>query len=161
MISKGRDMNIIDKKLNSLNIILPSAPKPAANYIPYVISNNLVFIAGQVPFENGEIKHTGKVGDNIDINKAKEIARICGLNIISVLKDALDGDLSRVTKCVKLGIFVSCTDDFHSQPEVANGASDLMVEVFGEAGKHARFAVGTNSLPRNVPVEVDAVFEFK
>ncbi|MBH88005.1 MAG: hypothetical protein CMJ12_02475 [Pelagibacterales bacterium] len=154
-------MNIIDEKLKSLNIVLPSAPKPAANYIPYVISNNLIFIAGQVPFENGEIKHTGKVGDNIDINKAKEIARICGLNIISVLNDALDGDLSRVTKCVKLGIFVSCTNDFHNQPEVANGASDLMVEVFGEAGKHARFAVGTNSLPRNVPVEVDAVFEFK
>ncbi|MDG2001269.1 MAG: RidA family protein [Alphaproteobacteria bacterium] len=154
-------MNIIDKKIQSLGIKLPSAPKPAANYIPYVISNNLIFIAGQVPFENGEIKHTGKVGENINIDKAKTIARTCGLNIISVLKDALDGDLSRVTKCVKLGIFVACTNDFHNQPEVANGASDLMVEIFGEAGKHARFAVGTNSLPRNVPVEVDAVFEFK
>jgi enamine deaminase RidA (YjgF/YER057c/UK114 family) len=154
-------MNIIDKKLLDLGIIIPSAPKPAANYIPYVISNNLIFIAGQVPFENGKIKHTGKVGDNVDINKAKSIARICGLNIISVLKDALEGDLSKVTKCVKLGIFVACTNDFHNQPEVANGASDLMVEIFGEKGKHARFAVGTNSLPRNVPVEVDAIFEFK
>ncbi|MAU27936.1 MAG: hypothetical protein CMJ07_01965 [Pelagibacterales bacterium] len=154
-------MNIIDEKIQSLGIKLPSSPKPAANYIPYVISNNLIFIAGQVPFENGEIKHTGKVGENINIDKAKTIARTCGLNIISVLKDALDGDLSRVTKCVKLGIFVACTNDFHNQPEVANGASDLMVEIFGEAGKHARFAVGTNSLPRNVPVEVDAVFEFK
>ena len=154
-------MNIIEEKLNNLNIVLPSAPKPAANYIPYVITNNLVFIAGQVPFENGEIKQTGKVGDNIDINTAKNIARICGLNVISVLKDALNGDLSRVTKCVKLGIFVSSTNDFHNQPEVANGASDLMVEIFGDKGKHARFAVGTNSLPRNVPVEVDAIFEFK
>ena len=154
-------MNIIEEKLNNLNIVLPSAPKPAANYIPYVITNNLVFIAGQVPFENGEIKQTGKVGDNIDINTAKTIARICGLNVISVLKDALNGDLSRVTKCVKLGIFVSSTNDFHNQPEVANGASDLMVEIFGDKGKHARFAVGTNSLPRNVPVEVDAIFEFK
>ena len=154
-------MNIIDEKLKELNIVLPSAPKPAANYIPYVITNNLVFIAGQVPFENGEIKHTGKVGDNIDIDKAKEIARTCGLNIVSVLKEALNGDLSRVKKCVKLGIFVSCTNNFHNQPEVANGASDLMVEIFGEAGKHARFAVGANSLPRNSPVEVDAIFEFK
>jgi enamine deaminase RidA (YjgF/YER057c/UK114 family) len=154
-------MNIIEKKLQSLGIKMPTAPKPAANYIPYVISNNLVFIAGQVPFENGEIKHTGKVGENVDIDKAKAIARICGLNILSVLKDALDGDLSRVTKCVKLGIFVSSSNNFHNQPEVANGVSDLMVEIFGEAGKHARFAVGANSLPRNVPVEVDAIFEFK
>ena len=154
-------MNIIDEKLQSLGIIIPSAPKPAANYIPYVITNNLIFISGQVPFINGEIKDTGKVGENIDIDKAKTIARQCGINVISVLKDALDGDLSRVIKCVKLGVFVACTNDFHNQPEVANGVSDLMVEIFGEAGRHARLAVGTNSLPRNIPVEVDAIFEFK
>ena len=152
-------MNSIDKKLETLGITIPDAPSPAANYIPYVISGNLVFIAGQVPFENGQINYTGKVGKDIDINKAKEVAKICGLNVISVLKNAVKGDLSKVKKCVKLGIFVSCTNDFHQQPEVANGASDLMVEIFGENGKHARFAVGTNSLPRNVPVEVDAIFE--
>jgi len=152
-------MNSIDKKLETLGITIPDAPSPAANYIPYVISGNLVFIAGQVPFENGKINYTGKVGKDIDINKAKEVAKICGLNVISVLKNAVKGDLSKVKKCVKLGIFVSCTNDFHQQPEVANGASDLMVEIFGENGKHARFAVGTNSLPRNVPVEVDAIFE--
>ena len=152
-------MNDIDKKLKDLGITIPDAPSPAANYIPYVISGNLVFIAGQVPFENGQINYTGKVGKDIDINKAKEVAKICGLNVISVLKNAVNGDLSKVKKCVKLGIFVSCTNDFHQQPEVANGASDLMVEIFGENGKHARFAVGANSLPRNVPVEVDAIFE--
>jgi enamine deaminase RidA (YjgF/YER057c/UK114 family) len=152
-------MNDIDKKLETLGITIPDAPTPAANYIPYVISGNLVFIAGQVPFENGKINYTGKVGKDIDINKAKEVAKICGLNVISVLKNAVNGDLSKVKKCVKLGIFVSCTSDFHQQPEVANGASDLMVEIFGENGKHARFAVGANSLPRNVPVEVDAIFE--
>lgn len=152
-------MNDIDKKIESLGITLPIAPSPAANYIPYVVSNNLVFISGQLPFENGEIKHTGKVGKNINIDKGKAVARICGLNVIAVLKNALDGDLSKVKNCVKLGIFVSCTSDFHQQPEVANGASDLMVEIFGEKGKHARFAVGANSLPRNVPVEVDAIFE--
>ena len=152
-------MNSIDKKLETLGITIPDAPSPAANYIPYVISGNLVFIAGQVPFENGQINYTGKVGKDIDINKAKEVAKICSLNVISVLKNAVKGDLSKVKKCVKLGIFVSCTSDFHQQPEVANGASDLMVEIFGENGKHARFAVGANSLPRNVPVEVDAIFE--
>ena len=152
-------MNEIDKKLETLGITIPDAPTPAANYIPYVISGNLVFIAGQVPFENGQINYTGKVGKDIDINKAKEVSKICALNVISVLKNAVNGDLSKVKKCVKLGIFVSCTNDFHQQPEVANGASDLMVDIFGEKGKHARFAVGTNSLPRNVPVEVDAVFE--
>ena len=154
-------MNDIDKKLQDLGITLPNAPMPAANYIPYVITGKLVFISGQVPFENGEIKHTGKVGKDIDVDLAKLIARICALNIISVLKNALNGDLSKVNQCVKLGIFVACTNDFHQQPEVANGASDLMVEIFGDKGKHARFAVGTNSLPKNVPVEVDAVFEIK
>ena len=158
---KGIDMNDIDKKIEQLGIIIPSAPTPAANYIPYVISNNLVFISGQVPFENGEIKNTGKVGKEIGLSQAKLVAKICALNVISVLKDALNGDLSKMVKCVKLGIFVSCTSNFHQQPEVANGASDLMVEIFGDKGKHARFAVGTNSLPRNVPVEIDAVFEIK
>ena len=106
----------------------------------------------------------------IDVNRESLIYASTHLDIrvvrgnatsISVLKDALNGDLSKVNQCVKLGIFVSCTNDFHQQPEVANGASDLMVEIFGDKGKHARFAVGTNSLPKNVPVEVDAVFEIK
>ena len=152
-------MNDIDKKLHDLGIILPDAPMPAANYIPYVITGKLVFISGQVPFEDGEIKHTGKVGKEIDVEQAKLIAKTCALNVISVLKNALNGDLSKVNKCVKLGIFVSCTNDFNQQPEVANGASDLMVAVFGDQGKHARFAVGSNSLPKNVPVEVDGIFE--
>ena len=156
-------MNIIDEKLEKLGIEIPTAPKPAANYIPYVITNNLIFISGQVPFINGKIREddTGKVGENIDIAKAQTIARRCGINVVSVLKDALDGDLSRVIKCVKLGIFVSCTNDFHDQPEVANGASDLMVEIFGEAGRHARFAVGSNSLPMNISVEIDAIIKIK
>ena len=152
-----------EENLKKLNISLPKAPDPVGAYVASKIVGNLVFISGQVPFINGKIRDddTGKVGENIDIAKAQTIARRCGINVVSVLKDALDGDLSRVIKCVKLGIFVSCTNDFHDQPEVANGASDLMVEIFGEAGRHARFAVGTNSLPRNIPVEVDAIFEFK
>ena len=152
-------MNTIEKKLESLRIIIPSAPVPAANYVPCIISGNLAFVAGQIPFQDGKIIYTGKVGKDLDVSKAKEVARLCALNIIAVLKNALDGDLTRIKKCVKLGIFVSCTENFNQQPEVANGASDLMIEVFGEIGKHARFAVGTNNLPRNVPVEVDGIFE--
>ena len=145
--------------MQELKITIPAAPTPAANYVPCIITKNLAFIAGQIPFQDGKITHTGKVGKDIDIATAKNIARICALNILGVLKENLNWDLSRVKKCVKLGIFVSCTDDFNQQPEVANGASDLMVEIFGDAGRHARFAVGTNSLPRNVPVEIDGVFE--
>tara|TARA_B100000686_G_C16805932_1_gene990410 strand:- start:13593 stop:14057 length:465 start_codon:yes stop_codon:yes gene_type:complete len=154
-------MNEIDNLLKNKNIIIPDAPFPAANYIPYVISDNLVFIAGQVPFENGKINYTGKVGKEINLDTAKKIAKICALNVLGVLKVAVNGNLAKVKKCVKLGIFVSCSDNFYQQPEVANGASDLIVEIFGENGKHARFAVGTNSLPRNVPVEVDAIFEIE
>ena len=154
-------MNAIDNLLKNKNIIIPDAPFPAANYIPYVISDNLVFIAGQVPFENGKINYTGKVGKEINLDTAKKIAKICALNVLGVLKVAVNGNLAKVKKCVKLGIFVSCSDNFYQQPEVANGASDLIVEIFGENGKHARFAVGTNSLPRNVPVEVDAIFEIE
>ncbi len=148
-----------DARLQELNIDLPDAPAPAANYVPFVISGNLVFVAGQIPFTGDEIKHTGKVGMDYSVAEGKDIARICALNIIAQVKAACGGDLDRVVRCVKLGGFVNCADDFTQHPEVVNGASDLMVEVFGDAGRHARFAVGSNALPRGVPVEVDAVFE--
>ncbi len=149
----------IDARLQELDIDLPDAPAPAANYVPFVISGNLVFVAGQIPFTGGEIKHKGKVGTDYSVAEGKDIARICALNIIAQVKAACGGDLDRVVRCVKLGGFVNCADDFTEHPEVVNGASDLMVEIFGDAGRHARFAVGSNALPRGVPVEVDAVFE--
>ncbi len=149
----------IDAHLAELQILLPGAAAPAANYVPYTITGNLVFISGQVPFVDGEIKHQGKVGREYTTEEGAEVARICGLNIIAQLKAACDGDLDRVVQCVKLGGFVNCVDGFAEQPKVINGASDLMVDVFGDKGKHARFAVGTNALPINVPVEIDAVFE--
>jgi enamine deaminase RidA (YjgF/YER057c/UK114 family) len=152
-------MNSIEDNLKAQGIIIPDAPSPAANYVPCIISNNLAFIAGQVPFEKGKINYTGKVGKEIDIETAKIIARICALNVVGVLKHSLKGDLTRVKKCIKIGVFVSCIDGFNKQPEVANGASDLMIQIFGDSGKHARFAVGTNNLPRNVPVEIDGIFE--
>lgn len=149
----------IEARLAELGIDLPAAPAPVANYVPYTTGRNTVYIAGQVPFVDGEIRHKGRVGEAFTVAEAKEIARICGLNIVAQLKAACGGNLDRVVRCLKLGGFVACADGFGEQPEVVNGASDLMVEVFGDAGRHARSAVGTNALPRNVPVEIDAIFE--
>lgn len=147
-------------KLKQLGIELPSAPAPAANYVPFVQSGNLLFVAGQIPNWNGELKWIGKVGKDFTVDQGKEAARLVGLNILAQAKAAL-GDLDRIVRCVKLGGFVNCVDGFEQQPFVINGASDLMVEVLGDKGRHARFAVGVNALPRNVAVEVDAVFEVR
>ncbi|MGC6517217.1 MAG: RidA family protein [Candidatus Puniceispirillaceae bacterium] len=149
----------ITNRLAELGITLPDAPAPAANYIPFVKTGNLVFISGQVPLVNGAIELTGKVGDTVTIEQAQQQARICAINILAQAKVAAEGDLSKIKRIVKLGGFVACRDDFTSQPEVINGASDLMADIFGEAGQHARFAVGTNALPRGVVVEIDAVIE--
>jgi len=127
--------------------------------LPYVKSGNQIFISGQLPAQNGKMAFVGKVGKDIDVAQAKEAAKICAINLIAVLKAACDGDLNKVKKCVKLGIFINAVDDFANHPEIGNGASDLMVEIFQEKGKHARFAMGAGSLPFNVPVEIDAVFE--
>lgn len=149
----------IDAQLEKLGITIPEAAAPAANYIPYTVSGNLVFVSGQVPFVDGKIAFQGKVGEDFTVEEAAECARVCGLNILAQVKAACGGDLDRVNRCVKLGGFVNCVDGFGGQPAVINGASDLMVEVFGDKGRHARFAVGTNALPMNVAVEIDAVFE--
>lgn len=149
----------ISDRLNELGITLPDAPAPAANYVPYVQTGKLLFISGQVPMVNGAIEVTGKVGADISIETAQQQARICAINILAQINAATGGDLSQVKQVVKLGGFVACADDFTNQPEVINGASDLMADLFGSAGQHARFAVGTNALPRGVCVEIDAVVE--
>ncbi len=153
--------NNIEKKLQELGIAIPQALTPVANYVPFVKSANQVFISGQLPIENGEVKYVGKLGEGISIEDGKKAARICALNILANLKNACDGDLDKVVRCVKLGIFVNATPEFTDHPAVGNGASDLMVEIFGDKGKHARFAMGAGSLPRGVSVEIDAVFEIK
>ena len=150
---------IIEDKLSGLGIDLPIAAAPAANYVPYVISGKQIFVAGQIPFWNGALKGIGKVGQDLSTEEAAEIARICGLNLIAQAKVACGGDLDRIIKVVKLGGFVNCIENFQDHPEVINGASNLMVDVFGEKGTHSRFAVGVNSLPRGVSVEIDGVFE--
>ena len=146
----------IDARLAELGIELPDAAAPAANYVPYALEGGTLYVAGQVPFWNGKLLHVGKVGDTYSIEDATKAARVCGLNIIAQAKAAL-GDLDRVTRILKVGGFVNAVSDFTQHPEVINGASDLFVEVFGDAGRHARFAVGAGSLPRGVAVEVDAV----
>ena len=147
-----------DDNLNRLGITLPDAPAPAANYVPYAVAGNIVYVSGQLPLVDGKLTVTGHVGKNVSTEEAAAQARLCAINLLAQLKAACGGDLSRVKQVVKLGGFVACTDDFTDQPEVINGASDLMVEVFGDAGRHARFAVGSNTLPRGTCVEVEGTF---
>ncbi len=149
----------IENNLTKLGIILPEAASPVANYVGFVKSGNQIFISGQLPAKNGKFEYVGKVGADISTEDAKKAARLCAINILAQLKKACDGNLDVVKRCVKLGIFVNATPDFKDHPAVANGASDLMVEVFGEKGKHARAATGAGSLPFGVAVEVDAIFE--
>ena len=149
----------IEKNLASQGIVLPQAASPAANYVPYVLSGKQIAVAGQIPFWNGELTGLGKVGRDMTTEDGANIARICGLNLIAQVKVACEGNLDRVARVVKLGGFVNCTEEFCDHPEVINGASNLMVDVFGDKGTHSRFAVGVNSLPRGVAVEVDGIFE--
>lgn len=152
---------MIESRLAEKKIEIPEAASPVANYIPYVIVGNLVFVSGQITLENGTVRYQGKVGDDIPLDEAQQAARLCGLNLIAQVKAACDGDLDRVERVLKLGGFVNSAADFVSQPLVINGASDLMVEVFGDAGKHSRTAVGVSSLPLGVAVEIDGIFKIK
>jgi enamine deaminase RidA (YjgF/YER057c/UK114 family) len=148
-----------EARLQSLGIRLPAVRTPAANYVPYARSGGLVFIAGQICQAEGHGFCMGKVGGSIDLATAQKAARVCGLNILAVLASACGGDLDRVARCVRLGGFVNVAPGFTDVPLVINGASDLIVEVFGDAGRHARTAVGVSELPRGAAVEVDAIFE--
>lgn len=149
----------IDARLAELNIELPKAAVPLAAYVPAVRSGNQLFISGQVPMWNGELRHVGKLGADYSIEQGREAARTCALNIIAQAKLALDGDLDRIVRVVKLVGFVNSTGDFNDQPKVINGASELFGEVFGDAGKHARSAVSAASLPFGVAVEIEAILE--
>ena len=153
--------NIIDQKLKELNIELDDASVPAGSYVPYVITNNLVFISGQLPFINGKLTIKGKVGDNVSLDDAVKMSEACAKALLSQLKAACNGNLDKVNKVVKLGGFVASAPNFTDQPKVINGASDLIVNIFGDKGKHSRFAVGVATLPLNVPVEIDGIFEIE
>jgi enamine deaminase RidA (YjgF/YER057c/UK114 family) len=147
----------ISARLQSLGLVLPPVPKPQGSYVPSVRSGNLVFVAGQLPIREGKLVCAGKVGREVGLDEAKAAARICFLNALAAL--SYSADPSQVTRVVRLGGFVNCVDGFSEQPQVLNGASDLAKEIFGEAGAHARAAVGVNALPLNAAVEVEVLFE--
>jgi enamine deaminase RidA (YjgF/YER057c/UK114 family) len=149
----------IAKRLEELGISIPVVSTPAANYLGFVVTGNLVFLSGQVPMQDGRRRYIGKVGREFNIDEGRSAAELAALNLLAQLKEACGGDLDRVVRCVKLTGFVNGDGDFVDHPKVINGASDLIVKIFGDAGRHARSAVGMHSLPSGVAVEVEAVFE--
>lgn len=149
----------IASRLAQLGIDLPQAASPVANYVPFVVSGKQVFVSGQIPLVDGKPQFIGRLGDGLSIEEGHQAARRCAMNLLAQLRNACGGDLDKVRRVIKLTGFVACTADFTQTPQVVNGASDLMVEVFGDAGRHARAAVGVSALPLGVAVEVEGVFE--
>jgi enamine deaminase RidA (YjgF/YER057c/UK114 family) len=148
----------IEEKLQSLNLALPPAPKPVGSYVPSVRTGNLVFVSGQLPLREGKVQYAGKVPSEVSMAHAGDAARMAVLNALSIAADAAGG-LSKISRIVRIGVFVNSSPGFHEQPKVANAASDLLVELFGERGKHVRAAVGANELPLNAAVEIELIAE--
>ncbi|MFC1549365.1 RidA family protein [Nitrospirota bacterium] len=147
-----------EEKLASLGIELPQTPAPLGSYVPALTSGNLVFISGMLPLRDGKLVRTGKFGDSLTVEEGAELARLAAINALSALKAHI-GELGDVRRCVRLCGYIASTSDFTAQPSVLNGASELMAEVFGDAGRHARAAVGVSVLPLDSPVEIEFVFE--
>lgn len=148
----------IEARLAELGVTIPDAPAPAANYVPFVQIGDMVYVSGQVPMSDGALI-TGKLGDGTSVEDGAAAAKACAISLIAQLKKACDGDLERLVRVVKLTGFVNCTGDFGDQPKVINGASDFMVDVFGDKGRHSRSAVGSSALPFGVAVEVEGIFQ--
>jgi len=147
---------MIQEKLASLGLILPVAPEPSGSYVPVVISDNLAFVSGQIPTEDGDVKFKGKVGKDLPVEIGQQAARLCAINALSQLELAL-GSLDRIRRFIKVTGYVNCDPSFTNHPKVINGASDLLVQIFGESGKHSRVAVGVNGLPLDSAVEIDFI----
>lgn len=154
-------MSNVAENLKKMGIVLPEVSLPAANYVPCVISGKNVFVSGQLPMKDGKPQFVGKVGRDYSLEQGQECARLCGINILAHTYKAIGGDWDKIARLIRLGVFVNAPDDYVDHPKVANGVSDMMVNLFGDAGKHARFAVGVSGLPFGVAVEVDATFELK
>ena len=154
-------MHFFEKNIKNLGLIISEPPEAIANYVPFKVIDNLVYVSGQGPIKNGKIIYTGKVGDIVSEEDGIVAAELCCLNIIAALRKSINGDWDRLDNFIKLGGFVNCKDDYTNQPKIINGASDLLVNIFGEQGKHTRFAVGSNSLPLNISVEIDAIIKIK
>ncbi len=142
-------------------MVIPELPTAVANYVPYKIVENLVYVSGQAPSKNGKIIYTGKVGEKITDKEGILAAELCCLNIIAILKKSINDDWEKLDTFVKLGGFVNCNPDYTNQPIIINGASDMLVKIFGDKGRHARFAVGSNSLPFDISVEIEAIIKIK
>lgn len=154
-------MYSFEENIMQLGIKIPDMPAPLANYVPYKVSDNVVYVSGQGPVLNGDLMYKGKVNEDISIEDGIKAAELCCINIIAALKKSINGDWNRLDSFLKLGGFVNCKDDFYDQPKIINGASDLLVKIFGDQGRHARFAVGSNALPMNISVEIDAIIKIK
>ena len=154
-------MHTFETNIKQLGIIIPDISAPLANYVPYKVSDNILYISGQGPVSESKLVYKGKVGEDISIDEGVKAAELCCVNIISALKKSINGDWNRLDGFLKLGGFVNCNNNFYDQPQIINGASDLLVKIFGDQGKHARFAVGSNSLPMNISVEIDAIIKIK
>ena len=154
-------MHIFEKNIKNLELNIPSMALPVANYVPYKIFGKFLYISGQAPIKKGLLIYKGKVGKDITEKEGIEAAKLCCINIISALKSAINNDWGKLDGFIKLGGFVNCDANFINHPQIINGASDLLVRIFGEQGKHTRFAVGSNSLPMNISVEIDAVIKLR
>ena len=154
-------MHIFEENIKKLDLKIPDLPSPLANYVPYKVSDNTVYVSGQGPVTDGKIIYSGKVGNEISQEEGVKAAELCCINIIAALKSSINGDWNRLDTFLKLGGFVNCDNDFSDQPKIINGASDLLVNIFGDKGRHSRFAVGSNALPLNISVEIDAIIKIK
>jgi len=154
-------MHLFDENIKNLGLNIPDLPKALANYVPYKIIGKTIYISGQAPVQNGELIYKGKVGSDITVEDGIEAAKLCVINIIAAVKKGLDGDWDKLDSFVKLTGYVNCQDNFTDQPQVINGASDMLVDIFGEQGRHARVAVGSNALPLGIAVEIDAIVQLK
>ena len=154
-------MHLFDENIKNLGLNIPDLPKALANYVPYKLIGKTIYISGQAPVQNGELIYKGKVGSDISIEDGVEAAKLCVINIIAAVKTGLEGDWDKLDSFVKLTGFVNCQDNFTDQPKIINGASDMLVEIFGAQGRHARVAVGSNALPLGIAVEIDAIVQLK
>ena len=154
-------MHLFDENIKNLGLNIPDLPKALANYVPYKIVGKTMYISGQAPVQNGELIYKGKVGSDIAVEDGIEAAKLCANNIIAALKTGLEGDWSKLDSFVKLTGYVNCQDTFTDQPKIINGASDMLVEIFGDQGRHSRVAVGSNALPLGIAVEIDAIVQLK
>ena len=154
-------MHLFDENIKNLGLNIPDLPKALANYVPYKLIGKTIYISGQAPVQNGELIYKGKVGSDISIEEGIEAAKLCVINIIAALKTGLEGDWDKLDSFIKLTGFVNCQDNFTDQPKIINGASDMLVEIFGDQGRHARVAVGANALPLGIAVEIDAIVHVK